>query len=152
MRLHWLPLILLACATAVAEIEPALPDESFANRLKPKNGTPQSLLEAAEWRLLAHKRDGISDLLALALETPPDNAAFHVRAARVYSYIGDDSAAITRYLRAIALEPTSADHHFDLALLLATQKKPDRKTAKLHYDKARALGASRDKDLEKRLR
>ena len=152
MRLKWFLPILMACAAAAAEIEPALPDESFASRLKPKNGTPQALLEAAEWRLLANKREGISDQLALALATPPDNAAFHVRAARVYSYIGDDSAAIARYLRAIGLEPTSADHHLDLAVLLATQKKPDRKAAKLHYDKARALGAARDKDLEKQLR
>ena len=152
MRLKWFLPILMACATAVGQVEPTLPGESFADRLKPKNGTPQALLEAAEWRLLANKRDGIADLLALALTTSPDNAAFHVRAARVYSFIGDDGAAIARYLRAIALEPTSADHHLDLALLLATQKKPDRKTATLHYDKARALGAPRDKDLEKRLR
>ena len=144
--------MLIASATAAGQIEPALPDESFADRLKPKNGTPQAMLEAAEWRLLANKRDGISDLLALALATQPDNAAFHVRAARVYSFIGDDPAAAARYLRAIELEPTSADHHLDLALLLATQKKPDRKTAKLHYDKARALGTKRDKDLEKLLR
>ena len=144
--------MLMACAAAMAEIEPELPGESFANRLKPKSGTPQALLEAAEWRLLANKREGISDLLALALVTPPDNAAFHVRTARVYSFIGDDAAAIARYLRAIELEPTSGDHHLDVAVLYATLKKPDRKAAKLHYDKARALGAARDKDLEKRLR
>ena len=152
MRLKWIFPMLMVCTAALGQIEPALPDESFADRLKPKNGTPQALLEAAEWRLLANKRDGISDLLALALAAPPDNASFHVRAARVYSFIGDDRSAVERYLRAIALAPTSADHHLGLAVLLATQKKPDRKTAKLHYDKARALGASRDKDLEKRLR
>ena len=144
--------MLIVSATAAGQFEPALPDESFADRLKPRNGEPQALLEAAEWRLLANKRDGISDLLALALASPPTNASFHVRAARVYSFIGDDTAAIACYLRAIELEPTNGGYHLDAAVLYATLKKPDRKTAKLHYDKARALGAARDRDLEKQLR
>ncbi len=55
------------------------------------------------------------------------------------------------FQRAVDMDPTNPDAHFNLALLYMDLKPPAEESARRHYTRAKALGAAPDVELEKLL-
>ncbi len=62
--------------------------------------------------------------------------------------IGKIDEAISHLKRAIEIDPSNKESHYNLSQLLIRQNEPDFETARLHYNEAIKLGAKRDADLE----
>ena len=109
---------------------------------------PKLLLELAELQMLARQREAALNSAQRALERAPNDVGFLAGLANVYCFLGRDQQAIELLLRVIRLAPTIADHHFNLAIIYATQRPPNRKGAQTQYSQALALGAEPDSKLE----
>lgn len=94
------------------------------------------------------KFDDAVFLLENLVEEVSDNADARVVLGTAYFGIGRADDARTQMQKALELDPSHKEAHFNLAQILLYVKPPDLKTAKQHYDKARSLGIKTDSDLD----
>jgi len=89
--------------------------------------------------------------LTRAIHQTPTDAKAHNYLGVVVEKLGWLDAAESELRRAIELEPGYANAHFNLALMYLDRKPPGVELARHHYERAVALGAAKDPDIEKRL-
>ncbi|HEX3817652.1 MAG TPA: tetratricopeptide repeat protein [Chthoniobacterales bacterium] len=94
--------------------------------------------------------DALSELTK-ALAINPKSATAHNYLGITASQKGWQEAAEKEMLEAISDNPDYADAHFNLAVIYSTSNPPAKELARRHYEKALALGAARDKTLDKLL-
>lgn len=87
-----------------------------------------------------------------AIHEEPTDARAHNYLAIAVKNLGWTDAAQAALMRAIELNPEYRTAHFNLALLYLDQKPPAIELARLHYQKAVALGAEKDEIVERRLK
>lgn len=101
---------------------------------------------------MVHVRKGMIDPafneLTRAVAIDPRNADAHNFLGITMSAKGQDASAEKEIRTALKLDPNNADAHFNLAVLCARGKKPHIAEARVHYQKALALGAQPDTQLE----
>ena len=90
-------------------------------------------------------------MFSRAIHEDPEDARAHNYLAITIRSLGWNTAAESELQRAIELNPKFGIAHFNLALLYMDQKPPSVELAKLHYQKAQALGVEKDEVLERRL-
>lgn len=78
-----------------------------------------------------------------------ENAEAYQNLGVAYLRRGSLDEAEKIFLKALTLKPDSGEAHFNLAMIYASEKPPSLELARLHYKKARALGVTRDDELEK---
>ncbi len=87
--------------------------------------------------------------LAQAVFLDPNNAKAHSYLGVTVGSKGWLDGAEAELLRAIELDETYADAHFNLAVIHLQRVPPATALARRHYERAVALGAERDKVVEK---
>ncbi len=87
-----------------------------------------------------------------AIHEDPLDAHAHNYLAITSRNLGWNATAEFELERAIELNPKYGIAHFNLALLYVDQKPPSIALAKLHYQKALALGVEKDEIVERRLK
>ena len=92
-----------------------------------------------------------SYVLAPLVDEYPGYAAARLALAAALLGQGKTDEAIVQTRKAIEISPNVAEAHLDMARLLLLTKPADPVSAKAAYEKAVALGAARDADLETRL-
>ena len=90
--------------------------------------------------------------LATAVADQPESPRAHNQLAVVLQAMAWYGGAEKSLLKTIQLDPEYRDAHFNLALIYIDRDAPSYKLARKHYNKAVELGATPDKDLEKRLK
>jgi tetratricopeptide (TPR) repeat protein len=90
--------------------------------------------------------------IARAIHEDPTDAKAHNYLAAVSKKLGWLDAAEAELQRAIELNPDYGNAHFNLALMYLERKPPALELAKRHYDRAVALGATRDELVEEKLK
>jgi tetratricopeptide (TPR) repeat protein len=91
------------------------------------------------------------DALNSAKALDPNDAKVRNYLGCACSQKGWQEAAEKEFLKAIELDPSFGDAHFNLALVYATEKPPLVEMAKQQYKKAQELGIAKDDRLEKLL-
>ncbi len=91
------------------------------------------------------------DALERSLAIDPNNASAHNYLGCACSQKGWEEVAEKEFRKAIEIDETFADAHFNLALLLAMEKPPSTELARRHYNRALELGIAKDARLEKLL-
>jgi tetratricopeptide (TPR) repeat protein len=91
------------------------------------------------------------DALNAAKALDPNDAKIRNYLGCACSQKGWTQAAEKEFLKAIELDPSFGDAHFNLALVYATEKPPMVEMAKTQYKKALDLGIAKDDRLEKLL-
>ena len=91
------------------------------------------------------------DALNSAKALDPNDAKVRNYLGCACSQKGWQEAAEKEFLKAIELDPSFGDAHFNLALVYATQKPPLVEMARQQYNKAQELGIAKDDRLEKLL-
>ena len=89
--------------------------------------------------------------LTRAIDQAPTDAKAHNYLAVAVQKLGWLDAAESELRRAIELDPNYANANYNLALMYLDRKPPAVELAKHHYERAVALGAAKDPDVEKRL-
>lgn len=90
--------------------------------------------------------------ISRAIHEDPTDAKAHNYLAAVSKKLGWLDAAESELQRAIELNPEYGNAHFNLALMYLERKPPALELAKRHYEKAVALGATRDELVEEKLK
>lgn len=90
--------------------------------------------------------------ISRAIHEDPTDAKAHNYLAAVSKKLGWLDAAEAELQRAIELNPDYANAHFNLALMYLERKPPALELAKRHYEKAVALGATRDDLVEEKIK
>jgi Flp pilus assembly protein TadD len=98
-----------------------------------------------------NKLDGALAALAQAAFLDPKDARVHQFFGITLGKKGWYSGAEDEMRKAIELQPTFAEAHFNLAVFYLQRTPPAVELARRHYQKARDLGAPRDAQVEKRL-
>ena len=113
---------------------------------KPKSRRERAMadLEAGDYEAAALV---VSEMLA---EKPDDAAALNLKAA-LETARGDYKAAERALDRAIEAHPRSPFAYYNMANLILQSRPGDRAGARRYYETGRAVGGSRDEDLEARL-
>ena len=91
------------------------------------------------------------DALNAAKALDPNDAKVRNYLGCACSQKGWQEAAEKEFLKAIELDPSFGDAHFNLALIYATEKPPVIEMARQEYKKALDLGIAKDDRLEKLL-
>ncbi len=86
--------------------------------------------------------------LTRALAIDPKDAIAHGYLGITASKKGWDEAALKELETAIAFDPKNPDFQFNLAVVLATYRPPDKERARRHYQRALRLGATPDPLME----
>ena len=89
--------------------------------------------------------------LTRAVHEAPADARMRNALAIVMKKAGWKDAAESELQRALDLDPRHAEAHFNLAVMYLEHRPPALEMARRHYESARELGASPDKDMEARL-
>ena len=90
--------------------------------------------------------------LTRAVHDDPTDAKSHNFLAVALQKMGWLDAAEAELQRAIEIEPSYANAHFNLALMYLERKPPAVELARRHYQKALSLGAPKDEDVEAKLK
>ena len=98
------------------------------------------------------KLDKAVDELTQSVSINPNNAVAHNYLGIAASRKGWQENARKELETAAELDPTYADAYFNLAVVCASQKPPDKDAARNAYQKATALGAAPDTRLEELIR
>ncbi len=113
---------------------------------------------AQSWNAIGLIHSGKGDVymaisaFSRAIHEEPADARAHNYLAIAVKNLGWIDAAQAALMRAIELNPEYGVAHFNLALLYLDQKPPAIELAKMHYQKALALGAAKDEIVERRLK
>lgn len=95
------------------------------------------------------KFDEAISALRTALELNPDDAVAHNYLGVCFGQKEERPESEKELKRSIELKPDYAPAYFNLAVLYATTQPPSLDLAKVHYNKAKALGAPPDASLER---
>ena len=98
------------------------------------------------------KLDKAVDELTQSVAINPSNAIAHNYLGIAASRKGWQENARKELEAAAELDPSYADAYFNLAVVCASQKPPDKEAARNAYHKATALGAAPDARLEELIR
>ncbi|MFW5871092.1 MAG: tetratricopeptide repeat protein [Verrucomicrobiota bacterium] len=88
-------------------------------------------------------------LLEPLTEESPDMAQAYVALAAAYAGANRPSDAESALKKAIKIDPSIAEPHYNMALVQLQKKDPDKAAAKKHYARSLELGGTRNKELEK---
>lgn len=97
------------------------------------------------------KYDAAFDALSHAAELSPEDAQIQNFLGLTLCQKGQRAAAEAALRKAIQLDPNYASAHNNLAVIYLTQNPPQVELARWHYQKALAVGKTRNADLEKML-
>lgn len=97
------------------------------------------------------KYEGALDALSKSAQLDPKNAETQNYLGITLSQQGQREPAEAALRKAILLNPNYAGAHHNLAVIYATQKPPFIELARLHYNKALALGQPANPELEKQI-
>ncbi len=114
--------------------------------LKKRNGRAYYLLG-----VVCFERGRMDDALKHfdeGLQIDPKNAKALNCVGVISSQKGWVKRAEESFVKAVSIDPDYADAHFNLSILYTTGKKPNRKKAGEHYNKALKLGLPRDAKIE----
>ncbi|NOX98775.1 MAG: tetratricopeptide repeat protein [Verrucomicrobia bacterium] len=114
--------------------------------LKKRNGRAYYLLG-----VVCFERGKMDDALKHfdeGLQIDPKNAKALNCVGVISSQKGWVKRAEESFVKAVSIDPDYADAHFNLSILYTTGKKPNRKKAGEHYNKALKLGLPRDAKIE----
>lgn len=115
----------------------------------PQNPDGVSLMGLLRFR--QGKFDQAFDLLSQAAQLNPDNPYTQNYLGVTLNQRGQRKPAETALRRAIALDPNYGEAHANLAAVYALQQPPFLELARWHYEKALALGAKKNPEIEKLL-
>ncbi|WP_395739095.1 tetratricopeptide repeat protein [Prosthecobacter sp.] len=87
-----------------------------------------------------------------AIHEDPEDARPHNYLAIAAKNLGWSDAAESELHRAIELKPDYGIAHFNLALMFLERRPPSIELARRHYEKALALGVTKDEVVERRLK
>ena len=96
----------------------------------------------------ARKFDDAVFLLENLVEETHGNADAHVILGTAYFGLNRAADAIGQMKKALELDPSHKEAHFDLAQILLSVRPPDMEEARTHYRKALSLGAAGDPELD----
>lgn len=89
--------------------------------------------------------------LEKAIRNEPENAQFHNHYGVVLHARNKTDSALKALRKAVELDPRHSESRFNLAVLLATGRNPDKDEARAQYQAALELGTPKDDDLERLL-
>ncbi|OQW95065.1 MAG: hypothetical protein BWK77_08195 [Verrucomicrobia bacterium A1] len=92
-----------------------------------------------------------ADALKVLVRDEPSSAWAHSALGSAWMGVGDLKAAAAELKRAISLDDTLPDPHFNFAQVLNAGSPPDRESARAHYRRALELGAASDSELDRLL-
>jgi Flp pilus assembly protein TadD len=139
---------------AAAQLEQDRFEQAEANlkralEVDPQNADGVSLMGLLRFR--QGRYDEAFDVLSQAAQLNPDNAYTQNYLGVTLSQRGQRKPAEAALRRAIALDPNYGEAHANLAAVYALQQPPFLELARWHYEKAEALGAGKNPEIEKRL-
>lgn len=110
-----------------------------------------SLYVLGNLRYRQHKLDEAFDALSRSARFNPTNAGIRSYLGRTLADKGLLSAAETAFRKSLASDKDSAEAHYSLAFIYATEKPPSPALARWHYKRAVDLGHPKSPELEKLL-
>ena len=137
---------------AAIQLELQKRDEAEANLKKALSAAPDDAYSLSLMGMLRFQQaryDDAFDALSRSAQLDPTNAETQNYLGITLSQKGQREAAETALRKAVLLNPNYAGAHHNLAVIYATQKPPFTELAKLHYNKALALGQQANPELEK---
>ena len=87
-------------------------------------------------------------MLERAIKQDPKNAQLHNYLGIIRYAQGKRSHAVNELEKAVALNPNLAEANFNLAVILATDNRPQLEKARQYYQASLRLGNVRDEKLE----
>jgi tetratricopeptide (TPR) repeat protein len=104
--------------------------------------------------ILRYRQDRLDDALTALTHSAqgnPTNASTQNYLGIVLSEKGQRAAAETAFRKALQVDPESADAHYNLALVYASENPPSIELARWHYKRALDLGHPKNEPMEKLL-
>ena len=137
---------LASCRYARGDLAAAkkLADEVI--KAEPRNAQALGLAGIVAWRQNDLKL--ATALLERAVKRDPKDAQLHNYFGVIFYAQGKQSRAMDELEKAVELNPNLAEAHFNLAVILATDNRPQLDQARQHYESSRRLGNVRDEKLE----
>ena len=87
-------------------------------------------------------------MLERAIKRDPKDAQLHNYLGITFYAQGKQSRAMDEFEKAVELNPNLAEAHFNLAVILATDNRPQLDQARQHYQSSLQLGNARDEKME----
>lgn len=120
-----------------------------AIELRPADPYPYGVLGMAYYRTGSYSQ--ATAVLERAAAIDGNNPRIRRELGLAYAASGKGLCAKKEFLKALTLNPTDGESHFNLALLYASEVPAEKKKARLHYRSALALGMAKDLALESAL-
>lgn len=139
---------------AAIQLELQKLDEAEANLKKAVASSPDDAYALSLMGMLRFQQGKYAealDALSKSAQLDPKNAETQNYLGITLSQQGQREPAEAALRKAILLNPNYAGAHHNLAVIYATQKPPFKELARLHYNKALALGQPSNPELEKQI-
>jgi Flp pilus assembly protein TadD len=137
---------LASCRYARGDLAAAkkLTDEVI--KAEPQNARALGLAGIVAWRQNDLKL--ATTMLERAIKRDPKDAQLHNYLGITFYAQGKQSRAMDEFEKAVELNPNLAEAHFNLAVILATDNRPQLDQARQHYQLSLQLGNARDEKME----